>query len=148
MRRALLTLALLASTALAATRQLISAGGEVPLYANQKRAVNEKAVYTATSTETFAEIKRAGGMVQVRTKDGQELWTDARLVKEYSQAQGASMDLGSGKIDGYLDNPQAVYILQEDASALGGIQLERSFVDAIQGNMDRESVERNNGENN
>ncbi len=147
MRRAIVILSLLASATMAAT-QLISSGGEVPLYANQKRAVNEKAVYTATSTETFVEVKRAGGMVQLRTKDGQELWAESKMVKAFNATQGANMDLGAGKIDGYLDNPQAVYILQEDANAMAGLQLERSFVDAIQGNMDREKTERRNSENN
>lgn len=147
MRRALLLLSILASASLAAT-QLISSGGDVPLYSNQKRAVNEKATYTASSTETFVEIKRAGGMVQVRTKDGQELWAEAKAVKAFNATQGASMDLGAGKIDGYLDNPQAVYILQEDADAMAGLTLERSFVDAIQGNMDREKTEKRNSENN
>ncbi len=148
MRRALLLALLFSASAALAAGQLISSGGEVPLYANQKRAVNEKAVYTASSTETFALVKRAGGMVQVRTKDGQELWAEAGKVKEFNQTQGANMDLGSGKIEGYLDNPQAVYILQEESNAMGGIQLDRSFVDAIQGNMDREATESRNGENN
>lgn len=147
MRRAIIILALLASATMAAT-QLISSGGDVPLYANQNRAVNEKATYTATSTETFIEIKRAAGKIQVRTKDGQELWADAKALKAFNATQGANMDLGSGKIDGYLDNPQAVYILQEDANAMAGLQLERSFVDAIQGNMDREKTEKRNSENN
>ena len=147
MRRAIVLLSILA-TAVLAGKQLISTGSEIPMYSNQKRAVGEKATYTASSTETFVEIKRAGGMVQVRTKDGQELWADAKGIKEFSQATGANMDLGAGKIDGYLDNPQAVYILQEDANAMAGLQLDRSFVDAIQGNMDREKTERRNSENN
>lgn len=146
MRRALVILSILASATLA--KQLISVGGDVPMYSSQNRAVNEKATYTASSTETFTEVKRAGAKVQVRTKDGQELWAEAKALKEFSQAQGASMDLGAGKIDGYLDNPQAVYILQEDANAMAGLQLDRSFVDAIQGNMDREQTERRNLENN
>lgn len=146
MRRALVILSILASATLA--KQLISVGGDVPMYSSQNRAVNEKATYTASSTETFIEVKRAGAKVQVRTKDGQELWAEAKALKEFSQAQGASMDLGAGKIDGYLDNPQAVYILQEDANAMAGLQLDRSFVDAIQGNMDREQTERRNLENN
>jgi hypothetical protein len=147
MRRALVLLAILVTGAFAASKQLISSGGDVPLYSNSKRAVNEKAVYTASSTETFAQIGKSGNMIQVRTKDGQELWAEARALKEFNQAQGASMDLGAGKIDGYLDNPQAVYILQEDANAMAGLQLDRSFVDAIQGNMDREATERKNSEN-
>lgn len=148
MRRVLVILSILASVTLAQSKQLISVGGEVPMYANQNRAVNEKAVYTASSTETFIEVKRAGGKILLRTKDGQELWAEAKAVKPFSATQGASMDLGAGKIDGYLDNPQAVYILQEDANAMAGLDLQRSFVDAIQGNMDREQTEKRNSENN
>lgn len=40
---------------------------------------------------------------------------------------GSSMDLGSGTIEGYLDNPQAVYILQEDNNGLNGLSLDREF---------------------
>jgi hypothetical protein len=147
MRRALVLLTLLASATFAADQLISSNGSEVPLYANSKRAVNEKPAYTASGTETFAEAGRSGNMTKVRTKDGQELWAESKALKKFDQAKGASMDLGSGKIDGYLDNPQAVYILQEDANAMAGLQLERSFVEAIQGNMDREATERKNSEN-
>jgi len=148
MRRAFLIALLLSASAAMAAKQLTSSGGEVQLFANQKRAVGEKSVYTGTSTETYAEVSRSGNMVKVRTKDGQELWAESKSLKEFSQTTGANMDLGSGKIEGYLDNPQAVYILQEESGGLGGIQLDRSFVDAIQGNMDREATESRNGENN
>ena len=146
MHRTLILLSLLATGAFAAG-QLISSGGDVPLYAHAKRAVYEKAVYTAASTETFAEVTRQGAMTQVRTKDGQELWAESRALKQFNAATGANMDLGSGKIDGYLDNPTAVYILQEDANAMAGLQLDRSFLEAVQGNMDREATERKNSEN-
>lgn len=146
MRRALLLLSILAASTFAG--QLISKdGSEVPLYANSKRGVNEAAVVKASGTETFAEVKRSGNMVQVRTSTGQELWAEASAIKAFSQTTGASMDLGAGKIDGYLDNPSTVYILQEDANAMAGLQLDRNFLEAVQGNMDREATERRNSEN-
>jgi len=40
---------------------------------------------------------------------------------------GPSMDLGAGVINGYLDNPQAVYILQEDNNGMAGLYLDREF---------------------
>lgn len=125
--------------------KVISAGGEFDLYSSPKKG---EAVAKGGASEVFAEVSRKGGMIQIRNKDGKEYWAEANKVAAYSEKSGQSMDLGSGKIDGYLDNPQAVYILQEDNNGLGGISLERGFVDAIQGNMDRETVEYRNGENN
>lgn len=147
MNRFLTACAVLAiSAASAFSAELCSKSGSVDMYANFKRDVNEKAVYTASPSETFIEVSRKGDKIQVRTKTGQELWVEARLVKKYEASQGANMDLGAGKIEGYLDNPQAVYILQEENSAMSGINLERSFVEAIQGNVDRETIESRNGE--
>lgn len=40
-------------------------------------------------------------------------------------APNSTMELGAGKIDGFLDNPSAVYILSEDAPPLQGISPER-----------------------
>lgn len=45
---------------------------------------------------------------------------------------GTAMDLGAGQIQGYLDAPQAIYILQEDDNGMAGISLERSLVEAVQ----------------
>jgi Ca-activated chloride channel family protein len=44
---------------------------------------------------------------------------------------GSSMDLGAGKIEGYLDNPQTLYLLQEDNDGLNGLSLEREFKDQL-----------------
>ncbi|MEN9354311.1 MAG: hypothetical protein RL318_1636 [Fibrobacterota bacterium] len=126
--------------------KLISSGGDVELYDNEKRSGTPAS--TGGSSEVFVEVKRKGGSVLVRNKSNKEFWADATKLSAYSEKSGQSMDLGSGKIDGYLDNPNTLYIMQEDNNGLGGISLERGFVDAIQGNMDRETVEYRNGENN
>ncbi len=125
--------------------KVISSGGEFDLYSSPK--VGES-VAKGGASEVFVEVKRSSGMILIRNASGKEYWAEANKVSAYSEKSGQTMDLGSGKIDGYLDNPQAVYILQEDNNGLGGISLERGFVDAIQGNMDRETVEYRNGENN
>lgn len=125
--------------------KVISTGGEFDLYSSPKKG---EVVAKGGASEVFVEVKRSSGMIQIRNASGKEYWAEANKVSAYSEKSGQSMDLGSGKIDGYLDNPQAVYILQEDNNGLGGISLERGFVDAIQGNMDRETVEYRNGENN
>jgi len=146
MRRIVLLAALVfAFAAPSMAGKLISSGGDVELYDNPKGGT---AVATAVSNEVFVEVSRKGSMVQVRNGKGKEYWANASKLSAYSEKGGQNMDLGSGKIEGYLDNPQAVYILQEDNNGLGGISLERGFVDAIQGNMDRETVEYRNGENN
>ncbi|HNY30942.1 MAG TPA: hypothetical protein PKO15_08640 [Fibrobacteria bacterium] len=146
MRRLIVVLSMLATSVFA--EQMISAdGSEVSLYTNAKRGVNETPATKASGTETFAVVKRQGNMIQVRNSSGQELWAEARALKVFNQAQGASMDLGAGKIDGFLDNPATVYVLQEETSAMAGLDLQRSFIEAVQGNMDREVTERKNSEN-
>ncbi|MBK9576320.1 MAG: hypothetical protein IPK50_00320 [Fibrobacterota bacterium] len=146
MRRLIVLLSMLAVSAFAG--QLISKdGNEVPLYANAKRGMNEAPVTKASGTETFAVVTKKGNMTQVRTAAGQELWAETSSLKEFSQATGAAMDLGAGKIDGFLDNPATIYVLNEDASAMAGLDLQRSFIEAVQGNMDREVTERKNSEN-
>jgi len=129
-----------------AAGKLISNGGEVELWSSDKKG--DKPAATGGASEVFVELKHKGSMVQVRNKQGETYWAEASKLSAYTEKNGQSMDLGSGKIDGYLDNPQAVYIIQEDNNGLGGISLERGFVDAIQGNMDRETTEYRNGENN
>lgn len=49
----------------------------------------------------------------------------------YNRGNMGSMDLGSGKIEGYLDNPQAIYILQEDNNGMAGLSLERGFTEQL-----------------
>lgn len=147
MRRLIVLLSMLAASVFAGEQMISADGSEVALYPNAKRGVNETPATKASGTETFAVVKRQGNMIQVRNSSGQELWAEARALKVFNQAQGASMDLGAGKIDGFLDNPATVYVLQEDASAMAGLDLQRSFIEAVQGNMDREVTERKNSEN-
>ncbi|MBK8801098.1 MAG: hypothetical protein IPN71_03400 [Fibrobacteres bacterium] len=146
MRRLIVLISILTANVFA--QQMISKdGNEVPLYTNAKRAVNETPATKASGTETFAIVKKSGNMIQVRNSTGQELWAEASALKTFNQATGAAMDLGAGKIDGFLDNPATIYVLNEDASAMAGLDLQRSFIEAVQGNMDREVTERKNSEN-
>lgn len=146
MRRLIVLISILTANVFA--QQMISKdGSEVPLYPKAKRSVNETPATKASGTETFAVVSKSGNMIQVRNSAGQELWAEASALKVFNQAQGASMDLGAGKIDGFLDNPATIYVLNEDASAMAGLDLQRSFIEAVQGNMDREVTERKNSEN-
>jgi hypothetical protein len=96
--------------------KLISSGGDVELYDNEKRSGTPAS--TGGSSEVFVEVKRKGGSVLVRNKSNKEFWADATKLSAYSEKSGQSMDLGSGKIDGYLDNPNTLYIMQEDNNGL------------------------------
>ncbi len=56
------------------------------------------------------------------------------------------MNLGCGKIEGQIGGPGAEWIPGGMPTEEKSIVMERSFVSAIQGNMDRETVEYRNGE--
>lgn len=56
------------------------------------------------------------------------------------------MDLGCGHIDAIQGGPGAILIEAGMPTAEQNLVLNRSFVDAIQGNLDRETVEYRNAE--
>jgi len=59
-----------------------------------------------------------------------------------------NMNLGCGRIEAMPGGPTAFDIRTVIPVAEGNLSLDRSFVEAIQGNMDRETVEFRNGEQN
>lgn len=56
------------------------------------------------------------------------------------------MDLGCGQLDAIQGGPGAILIEVAMPTAEQNLVLNRSFVDAIQGNLDRETVEYRNAE--
>ena len=90
--------------------------------------------YIAMKHELLLAKECVKGWRRVIAKDGSMHWApQAKLVRYEPKAMAASMDLGAGKIDGYLDNPQAVYILQEDAMGKPDISLDRPFIEGAPG---------------
>jgi hypothetical protein len=63
-----------------------------------------------------------------------------------SRAPVQSIDLDTVRIEAGIDVPHDVVIEGIGATALASISLERDLLSAVQGNVDRERMERTNGE--
>jgi hypothetical protein len=50
-------------------------------------------------------------------------------------------------IVGWLDNPSAVFVLENDDIDFDGVNIDRDFKEYLQHTMDREQTEMRNGEN-
>lgn len=77
--------------------------------------------YVARRREVLLALECSKKWMHVVAKDGTSHWVAMSNIEPFKATAMASIDLGAGTIDGYLDNPSAVYILQEDASIQSGI---------------------------
>jgi hypothetical protein len=57
------------------------------------------------------------------------------------------MKLEDVDIVGWLDNPSAVFVLENDDIDFDGVNIDRDFKEYLQHTMDRETMEMRNGEN-
>ncbi len=150
-RQTLAWLAVLAVSVLAAEGKpyLISKDGKVPVWLAPERRQGEVPLHMADETELLLREDARGDYVYVVTKTGAKGWVEASKVRVYEQKTGTNVDLGEGKLDGYIDNPGDVYILTDDSKIPPeGFFIMRDLTGFILAdNIDRERLERKNQEN-
>ena len=145
-----LAIAALVSVARADDKPLyIARDGSVPVWVAPEHRVGEQPIHVAGETELLLREDARGDYLQVVTKNGAKGWVEASKVRLYEKKAGTSVDLGEGKIEGRLDNPGDVYILTDDSKIPPeGFYIQRDMTALIVGdNIDRETLERRNGEN-
>ena len=75
-------------------------------------------------------------------------WVPKSKVEYVAQKAGdKSMKLEDVDIVGWLDNPSAVFVLENDDIDFDGVNIDRDFKEYLQHTMDRETMEMRNGEN-
>lgn len=150
-RQTLVWLAVLAVSVLAAEGKpyLISKDGKVPVWLTPERRQGEVPLHMADETELLLREDARGDHVYVVTKNGAKGWVEASKVRVYEQKTGTNVDLGEGKLDGYIDNPGDVYILTDDSKIPPeGFFIMRDLTGFILAdNIDRERLEKKNQEN-
>jgi hypothetical protein len=114
----------------------------VKVYKNKKSKMNEKPVAKASKNDYLKVIKEDKGAkkYQVATAGGVIGWVNISDTKTASGTQ-AKYSFDDLEIQGWLDNPQAIYILDQDESDLGGFRLDKSFAGMMEENLDREKTE-------
>lgn len=151
MTRVLLALLFLVTNLVAAPAQsfFVARAGEVPVWLGPEHREGETPLYTAPANELLLKQDSKGGFIQVRTRNGALGWVEAAKVQAYAQQTGTTVDLGEGRVEGYLDNPNAIYILTDESKIPPeGFNINRDMTAfVVDDNIDRERLERRNDEN-
>lgn len=136
----------LAVSSFAASKKVKSKSGSLDLMKSQG---GDKAACTADFSDELALLKRDGEFALVKlAADGCQGWVSMSKVEYVAAAAGnKSMNLDGVDVVGWLDNPAAVFVLENDAADFGGVDINRDFREYLQHTMDREKVEVRNQEN-
>ena len=127
----------------------IAKSARVPVWVGPEHRAGEQPIHVADETELLLREDAKGDYLRVVTKNGAKGWVEASQVRPYEQKTGTQVDLGEGKVAGQLDNPGDVYILTDDSKIPPeGFFITRDLTAMIvSDNIDRETLERRNGEN-
>ncbi len=117
------------------------------LYKGKNDAADAKAITQLNGGVQVTLIKKGDDRSYVKTNTGLKGFVDNSKIEILTLAEGASHDIGNQEILGWLDNPSAVYILDNSGPDLSALPLDRRFDDEILEPRDREEVERGNDEN-
>lgn len=140
----LISLAFAVATAFAAPNKVKSKRGDVDLMSGKGEG---KVVCTAGFNDELTVVKKEDTFALVKGNCGQG-WIENSKVEYVVQAEGdKSMKLEGIDVVGWLDNPSAVFVLDQDAADFDGINIDRDFKDYLQHTMDREQTEMRNKEN-
>lgn len=137
-------IALTAVAVLAAPGKVKSKRGDVDL---TKDKDGGSVVCSASFNDEMKILKDGDDAVLVKAACGQG-WVAKSKVEYVAQAAGdKSLKLEGVDVVGWLDNPSAVFVLDQDAADFDGVNIDRDFKEYLQHTMDRETMEMHNNEN-
>lgn len=113
----------------------------VGVFKNQMRATDEKPIAKIDKSETVVVTKTSGNKYFIKVEGGVEGWVEKRLLV---RAKGKAYTFDAATVQGYMDSPTPFYITDADRGISSPIDIEKSFLDNITQNADKELVLRNN----
>ncbi len=107
------------------------------------------AVCTAGFNDDLTLLKKEGEYTLVKlAKANCQGWVKNADVEYIAKAEGdKNMNLEGVDVVGWLDNPSAVFVLENDAADFGGVDINRDFREYLKQTEDREKTEYRNKEN-
>ena len=137
-------LALMVAVSFAAPKKVKSKRGDVDLTKDKNGGA---VVCTAGFNDEMALVKEGDTEVLVKASCGQG-WVQKSQVEFIVAAAGdKSIKIGDVDVVGWIDNPSAVFVLEQDAADFESVNIDRDFKEYLQHTMDREQVEMKNNEN-
>lgn len=97
--------------------------------------------------EEITLLKKGSARSLVKTGGSIKGWVDNSTVEKVRISGGGAHNLKDVEVVGWLDNPSAVYILDNSDPDLNALPLDRNFANEIVEKKDREEVERTYDEN-
>ncbi len=123
----------------------IKSGGAVLFKAELSDEGDKVADLTAGSEVQL--LKESKGRSLIKTSGSVKGWVENSTLERVKITSGGTHNLKDVEVVGWLDNPSAVYILDNSNPDVNALPLDRSFSNEIVEKKDREEVERNYDEN-
>ncbi|MBQ9226443.1 MAG: hypothetical protein IJ177_09685 [Fibrobacter sp.] len=139
-----MALGLMVAAAFAAPNKVKSKLGDVEL---TKEKGGGSVVCTAGFNDELTIVKDGDTDVLVKGSCGQGWVPKSKVEYVAALAGDKSMKLDGVDVVGWLDNPSAVFVLENDDMDFDGVNIDRDFKEYLQHTMDRETMEMHNNEN-
>ncbi|MCF0221318.1 MAG: hypothetical protein HUK19_03395 [Fibrobacter sp.] len=140
----LIALVLMVGVSFGAGKKVKSKLGDIDLTKNKDGGA---VVCTAGFNDELTIVKDDETEVLVKGNCGQG-WVAKSKIEYVAQLAGdKSMKLEGVDVVGWLDNPSAVFVLENDDLDFDGVNIDRDFKEYLQHTMDREQTEMRNNEN-
>jgi len=105
-----------------------------------------KVVCTASFNDELTIVKESSNYTLV--KGPCQGWVSKSEVERVLQGPGdKGMKIEAVDVVGWMDNPSAVFVLDQDAGSFEGINIDRNFNEYLKNTVDREQTEMRNQEN-
>ncbi|MFP4418810.1 MAG: hypothetical protein ACOC41_08055 [Chitinivibrionales bacterium] len=121
-------------------RYAIPRNQQTKVYAEQERSEGQRVLFAAGRDDRLRIIRDNGEMLLVRDREGRQGWVAASEVVTTRSSRMMAFD--KAEVYGYLDDPQAIYIIDADDTKAAAIEIDRSFKEQLKENVDRETIDR------
>jgi len=139
----LITVAFAATSTVEVTR---IKGSNTPIYKSELADAGEKMMDLGGGEEVTL-LKKSKARSLIKTSGNVKGWVDNSSLERVKVSSGGSHNLKDVEVVGWLDNPSAVYILDNTNPDVNALPIDRSFASEIVEKKDREEVERTYDEN-
>ena len=148
MRRIFLVLLVFAAVVFAqsqkVTNKVKSKRGDIDLVS---AAGGSQIVCTAAFSDEMTILRQQDSYALVKGSCGQG-WVNNTDIERVLQGPGdKGLSIEAVDVVGWMDNPSAVFVLDQDAGSFDGINIDRNFKDFLVNTVDREQTEMRNQEN-
>ncbi len=126
-----------------ASKMVKSKWGDLDLMATQG---GDKVLCTMGFNAELALLREVGAEALV--KGDCTGWVQKSKIEYVAQAAGnRNIDMGEVNVEAWIDNPSAIFVLENDDLDFDGVEINRDFKEYLTYTIDREQTEMRNGEN-